>query len=141
MLANENKTKVLIVDDDTAFSFLIAETLLKHDFEVAETHSGIESCEKLTSIAPDMIILDVLKPEQDGYETCHTIRQRAQFKQTPILMMTRLDDELAAQSSYLAGATGYIGKPFAFKAFLYLVNNMLKNSEQTIQRAINEQTA
>jgi len=128
-LSTDEHYKILIVDDDTAFSFLIAESLLKNGFDVVEIHNGRECLEKLDSIAPDLIILDVLMPAPDGFDTCHAIRKTPAFVDIPILMMTRLDDALATQSAFLAGATGYIGKPFDFDSLLLSVAKLLHNQQ------------
>jgi diguanylate cyclase (GGDEF)-like protein len=127
----QKKTKVLVVDDDFSFSFLVAESLLKQGFDVYEVDNGIECLEMLDEILPDLIILDVIMPIQDGYVTCQEIRSQANFKLTPILMMTGLEDEASIQAAYLSGATDFIAKPFNFSLFLQRVSYILRNSQIT----------
>lgn len=130
-ISNDHNTKILIVDDDFSFSFLVAEALLQQGFEVEEIDNGIECVERVEEIAPDLIILDVLMPIQDGYETCKAIRHLANFKLTPILMMTGLEDEASIKAAYESGATDFIAKPFNQSLFLQRVQYILRNSSLT----------
>lgn len=137
-------TKVLIVDDDLSLSFLVSEALQGAGFTVEEVDSGEACLEQVDAIAPDIILLDVLMPGIDGYEVCKKLREKPQFSHAPILMMTGMDDELSVQSSFMAGATDFIAKPFNMNLFLqrltYITRNghvtkELVNSERRLEQA------
>jgi len=124
-------SKVLIVDDDMSLSFLISEALQGADFVVEELHSGEECIEQADEIAPDIVLLDVLMPGIDGYEVCRQLRKKSQFMHTPILMMTGMDDELSVQSSFMAGATDFIAKPFNITLLLQRIAYIARNGRVT----------
>ncbi|MCG6202227.1 response regulator [Psychromonas antarctica] len=133
-----NNKQILVVDDDQAIRELLAEYLSKHNFEVITAHDGIEMDNQLLTNVPDLIILDIMLPGDDGFTLCQRIRQSSNV---PIIMLTANSDELDRILGLEIGADDYIGKPFSprelqarIKALLRRTNfakDSLKNAEKT----------
>ena len=81
----ENRYKVLIADDDAHISELIALYMEKEGYETLEAHTGREAIESFKEHDPDIVLLDIMMPDTDGYQVCREIRQMGQ---TPIIMIS-----------------------------------------------------
>ena len=81
----ENRYKVLIADDDAHISELIALYMEKEGYETIEAHTGREAIESFKEHDPDIVLLDIMMPDTDGYQVCREIRQMGQ---TPIIMIS-----------------------------------------------------
>lgn len=103
--------KILIVDDDIESLKLIGLMLQRHGFTVFAANSGIQALAKIKAEPPDLVILDVMMPDMNGYEVCKRIRAMPELRQIPILMFTAktlIDDKVAG---FEAGADDYLTKP------------------------------
>jgi PAS domain S-box-containing protein len=124
-----NKTiLVLIVDDDATMRLLMRHTLKKAGFDTIEAADGQPAIELFQTHQPDIILLDVLMPEMDGFKTCHAIRQLPEGKHVPILLVTGLDDMESINNAYEAGATDFITKPITFPLLSHRVRYVLRSS-------------
>ena len=101
---------VLLVDDDEVNLLLTAIALRERSFHVVEVLSGREALAALDRRVPDVIVLDALMPEQDGFEVCRSIRLRLGCESVPVLLLTGLDDEASIDRAYDAGATDFFVK-------------------------------
>ncbi len=81
---------ILIVDDEEAITRALMALFQSAGFETAVVHSGQEALQSLTAKMPDLLVLDVMMPEIDGYEVCRRIREQAEY--IPILMLTAKDE-------------------------------------------------
>jgi CheY-like chemotaxis protein len=81
-------------------------------YEVVEAHDGLDALEKLERAEPDFIVLDVMMPLMDGFETCRAIRNNANFRDIPILFLSARRSTQAIKEGYGAGANLYLTKPF-----------------------------
>ncbi len=106
------KTTLLIVDDDLEICRLIQKSLPNDLYEVIIAVDSNSAIEAFRSFRPDLIMLDVLLPDVDGYETCRRIRNIETERQTPLVFMTSLDDIDSIDKAYEAGATDFLVKPF-----------------------------
>ncbi|RZJ07742.1 MAG: EAL domain-containing protein [Rubrivivax sp.] len=104
------RPRVLLVDDDEVNLLLTAAALRERGFEVTEAPSGAEALAQLSMRAPDVVVLDALMPELDGFETCALLRATPGFESLPVLMLTGLDDEASINRAYQAGATDFFVK-------------------------------
>lgn len=87
---------ILAVDDDPG-TLLLAETFFASEgYAVATALSGADALARIDEIAPDIILLDIIMPGMDGFEVCREIRRRPRFKNTPIIVLTSLDENLSA---------------------------------------------
>src|SRR6185312_17126551 len=82
----------LVVDDDPMMRLLIRQTLERAGFACHEAANGAQATERFDAIRPDIVLMDVMMPEMDGYEACRRLRTHASGTMVPILMLTGLDD-------------------------------------------------
>ena len=102
---------VLVIEDDKMQRFLYREALEPAGFEIVEADSGRTAIAIFGEVSPDVVLLDVLMPEMNGFDTCRAIRAMPIGTTTPILMATGLDDIESIELAYQAGATDFISKP------------------------------
>jgi CheY-like chemotaxis protein len=106
--------RALVIDDEPDFRFLL-QTFLEHSgvpFDVTTAANGKDALECTEQLLPDLILLDIMMPEMDGFEVCKRLRSNMRTAFVPILMLTALDDAANRTRGYLAGTDDYIGKPF-----------------------------
>ena len=103
--------RVLVIDDDQGIRLLTRRMLTTLGCESFEAANGIEGESKVTELKPDLVLLDIMMPIQDGYETCEKIR--AQGYVGPIIMISSLQEEREKSRTQEAGANAYIQKPLA----------------------------
>ena len=120
-----NNKQVLVVDDDQAIRELLAEYLSKNNFEVITAHDGREMDQKLSVHNPDLIILDIMLPGDDGFVLCQRIRQTSNV---PIIMLTANSDEMDRILGLEIGADDYIGKPFSPRELLARIKALLRRT-------------
>jgi PAS domain S-box-containing protein len=101
---------VLLVDDDGVARLLTASALAERGFRVIEAASGKAALEHFVADAPDIVVLDALMPELDGFATCERLRKLPGGEHVPVLMLTGLDDETSIARAYEAGATDFFVK-------------------------------
>lgn len=119
---------IQVVDDDFSTRLLMRASLEKAGFRVAEAENGLVAVAEFEKLQPDAILLDVLMPKLDGYDTCRTIRKFASGAHTPILMVTGLEDFDSIHRSFDSGATDFISKPINWPVLNYRVKYMLRAS-------------
>jgi len=103
--------KVLVVDDNET-NLAIVEEMLEHDYEVRTAHSCREALKVVQKFTPGVVLLDVMMPGIDGYETCRLLRAESRLRDTTIIMVSAKAMPSEQQSGYAAGADDYITKPF-----------------------------
>jgi len=119
---------VMVVDDDQAVRLLARETLEYSGFTVREAETGEQALEAFEVYAPDIVLLDVVMPGIDGFSVCSAIRHTVSGRDTPVLMMTGLEDLESIDCAYEAGATDFITKPINWHILGHRVNYMLRAS-------------
>jgi len=106
-----NKFRVLVVDDEHDV-LTVLRLALSTQYEVVEAHDGLDALEKLDRAEPDFVVLDVMMPLMDGYETCRAIRNSAKSRDLPVLFLSAKRTTQAIKEGYGAGANLYLTKPF-----------------------------
>ncbi|MCP4700827.1 MAG: response regulator [Gammaproteobacteria bacterium] len=124
---------VLVVDDDFSMRLLMRETLEQNGFRVEEAEDGVPALEMFKSKQPDILLLDVMMPEMDGFTVCTELRKTPAGRHIPILLVTGLDDVESINRAYEAGATDFITKPITWPLLSYRVRYVLRAS-QAIER-------
>lgn len=123
-----NKTKILIVDDDTNIAELIALYLQKEGYDTQEVYTGKKAVEAFSNYSPNLVLLDVMLPEMDGYDVCKEIRKTSKV---PIIMLTAKCDVFDKVLGLELGADDYIVKPFDPKELIARVKAVLRRSIAT----------
>ena len=125
--------KVLLVDDDEVNLLLTAIALRERGFQITEARSGAEGLELMVEHAPDIIVLDAMMPELDGFETCTRLRETPGFESTPVLMLTGLDDEASITRAYQVGATDFFVKSTQWSLLAGRLRYLLRSSRTRIE--------
>lgn len=102
---------VLVVDDDALMRSMAVRTLIHAGLRAEGVASGEEALERLPSLAPSLVLLDVVMPGLSGYEVCERVRALPQGRNLPIIMLTGLNEIESIEQAYRAGATDFIAKP------------------------------
>ena len=106
------RRKILVVEDDPDQLEVIRFNLKNAGFAVGTAGNGIDALKKAHSLSPDLIILDVMMPELDGFAVCETLRENNATATVPILMLTGLCSHISRLVGFESGATDYLIKPF-----------------------------
>ncbi|MEA1973010.1 MAG: response regulator [Candidatus Cloacimonadota bacterium] len=104
--------KILIVDDNDVNRILLQHTFEDEEYEIFESESGYEALEIVKNKAIDIILLDVMMPGMDGYETCQRIKTNPQSHDIPIIFITALNDKESKLKGLNLGGVDFISKPF-----------------------------
>jgi len=113
-MAREVKlTRVLVVEDDVDIQKVIRMSLkMRGVAEIVLVEGGAECFERLSSFAPDVILLDVMMPHLDGYEICRRLKQDAATRAIPVVFLTARVQKADRERGMKLGALGYLTKPF-----------------------------
>ena len=117
---------VLVADDDVASRLLACEVLKRAGLRVIEAGNGREALLRFGESAPQIVLLDVMMPEMDGYEACAALRAMPGGQTVPILMLTGLDDVDSINRAYEVGATDFAIKPIKWLILAHRVRYMLR---------------
>ncbi len=117
--------RILVVEDDPDQVELLRFNLKRAGFSVGTAADGIEGLKKARSIAPDLILLDLLLPELNGFAVCEILRRDPATAAIPILVLTALSSSFSRLVGLEAGAHDYLTKPFSPKVLLTRINQLL----------------
>ncbi len=118
-------TKILVIEDDRNISDLLQLYLEKEGYTVSTAPDGRQGMNKFHSFQPDLVLLDIMMPVMNGWETCRAIRAEAQ---TPIIMLTAKSETDDKVMGLKAGADDYIAKPFEMKEVLARIEAILRRT-------------
>ena len=104
------KPRVLIVDDSPTYRLWL-EMMLQHRYEVFTAEDGEAALRCGASVQPDLILLDVVMPKLDGLSACRALRERAETRTTPIILVTSQNEEWDVEAGFTSGCTDYVMKP------------------------------
>jgi DNA-binding response OmpR family regulator len=119
------KTKVLVIDDDTAMTDLFKLTLGPKGFDVITANSAADGIAAIKQHHPDVVVLDLLMPGEDGWETCGSIRK---FSNVPILVLSALSSPGLTTRLLDAGADDYLIKPVSTRMLIAQINKLCRRS-------------
>ncbi len=120
------RRKILVVDDEERMARFIRMNLEHDGFQVAEAFSGKEAIQRLRDFTPDLILLDVMMPDLDGFETLETIRE---ISNVPVIMLTAKGEEDDRVRGLELGADDYIVKPFSTRELVSRMKSVLRRTE------------
>ena len=116
---------ILVVDDSPTVRKLISGKLEKCGHEVVCANDGVEAMERLESLVPDLVLLDINMPRMDGYQVCKLIRSNDATKNVAVVMISGKDGFFDKVRGRMAGTTGYITKPFGPETLMKAVEMYL----------------
>lgn len=120
---------ILIVDDNKLNIQILSDILKSESYRIALARSGKMALEFVEMKKPDLILLDIMMPEMDGFEVCRRLKSSSETKNIPIIFISGLDKSEDIVKGFEAGAVDYIVKPFQKEVVLARVNTHLKLSE------------
>lgn len=123
-----DQAKVLLVDDDEVTLLLCSIALRERGFQVMEASSGAKALQSLADYLPDVVVIDALMPDMDGFQMCEALRSIPGYESLPVLMMTGLDDEASIERAYQAGATDFFVKSNQWGLLVGRLRYLLRSS-------------
>jgi DNA-binding response OmpR family regulator len=121
---NPPSSKILVVEDDRSIRLGLEDTLRAKGYEVQSTASGLEALEKLPALRPDLVVLDIMLPDIEGFEVCRRIKALSPHQ--AVIMLTARASELDRVRGLEIGADDYITKPFSLMELLARVQAVLR---------------
>ncbi|TBU89009.1 response regulator [Phytopseudomonas dryadis] len=126
---------ILLVDDDQEIRELLHTYLSRTGFQVTTVADGAEFRRGLAEHNADLVILDVMLPDEDGFSLCRWVREHQRFAQVPIIMLTASSDEADRVIGLELGADDYLGKPFSPRELLARIKALLRRAHFSQERA------
>ena len=119
-------TTILLIDDDPMITEPLQRILIKNNYQVLVKHNGREGLQMALQGKPDLVILDVLLPEMDGWTLCRALRTQSMV---PILILTAQAEETDRILALEVGADDYLSKPFSVRELLARIHALLRRIE------------
>jgi len=117
--------KVLVVDDDPYILMSLEFLMKKNGYDVMVARNGTEALDIVGKQMPDIVLLDIMMPDVDGYEICRYIKKTVKLKHTKIVFMSAKSKEADIQKGYDLGAALYITKPFSTRELVKQIKELL----------------
>ncbi len=149
-----DRLSILVVDDEPTIRLLLRVAMQKEGFRVIEASNGIECLNRFKQERPDIVLLDAVMPEMDGFSCCATLqdisdklRSSSEEKASvPILMITSLDDSQSVEQAFAAGASDYVTKPIHWALLRHRVRGLRdsikrQQAETQIKKSLKEKEA
>lgn len=122
--------KILVVDDDPDILELLRYNLKKEGYSVMVESNGKKALETAKTFIPDLVLLDIMMPDQDGVETCRQMRDIPELYNAFILFLTARSEEYSEVAAFDIGADDYITKPIKPRALMSRISAMFRRGEQ-----------
>lgn len=119
---------ILVVEDSATQRQMIADFLEDSDFQVKIARNGVEALQRLRDSSPDVVLLDVLMPEMNGYEVCRRIKNDPKTQDIPVIMCSAKITQVDRYWGMKIGADAYIGKPFKQNELIETIERFLDNN-------------
>lgn len=133
--------RILLVDDDPTNLFLLEDLLVSEGYIPLPASSGAEALELARRSSPDLILLDVMMPEMDGFEVCSRLREDEKLQTLPVIFVTALDDDQSRLRGLELMGDDYLTKPIDSKLLLAKIASILRLSQMRSRRSRQQVTA
>ncbi len=137
--ASTDNATILIVDDNPTNISVLLEYLQQNGFKVLVARDGMRAIKQVNKARPDLILLDVVMPGLDGFDTCRLLKENVDTRDIPVIFMTALSDMTDKMNGFAVGAVDYVIKPFQQEEVLARVNTHL--TLQKLQQELRETNA
>ena len=121
--------KILIVDDDIHATTLLEKVLAIKGHDATSVNESSETIKVANSTSPDLILLDLMMPEPNGFEVCKMLRADPTYAKIPIVIVTAMDDNESKETAYGAGANDYLIKPFRIDALAEAIEALIGKTD------------
>jgi DNA-binding response OmpR family regulator len=118
--------KILIVDDEPNIVMSLEFLMRKNRFDVFIARNGMEAMDLLAREVPDLILLDIMMPDVDGYEICQYVRENDRFDNSKVVFLSAKSKQSDIEKGYALGADLYVTKPFSTRDLLQNVKQLLE---------------
>lgn len=125
MIANRTKNKILVIDDHQANVLLMTKILEKYNFEVYSSVSCNNVMDLIQNHQPDLILLDIMMPDTDGIEMLRILKNSAESKYIPVVIVSAKTDTQIVELVMKIGAVDFVKKPISIEYLLKVVNKLL----------------
>src|SRR6516165_8135431 len=132
-------SRILVVDDTPANIQVLSSTLKEKGYQISVATNGKQAFDVLARVRPDLILLDVMMPELDGFETCRRLKASNDWRDIPIIFLTAKNEVADIVKGFEAGAVDYVAKPFNVHELLARVNTHLTMDQ--LRRTLSEKNA
>ena len=130
-MSDKHSHKVLVVDDDSDILELLKYNLEKEGYNVKTAEDGEKAVKLAKSFQPELILLDIMMPNQDGVETCRQLRELPEVSNTHITFLTARAEEYSEVAAFDAGADDYISKPIKPRALMSRVSALFRKEKKS----------
>ncbi|GHA71739.1 response regulator transcription factor [Pontibacter akesuensis] len=120
----KEKLKVLVVDDEPSILLPLEFLMRKNGYQVFIARNGTEAIESVNKELPQVVVLDIMMPDVDGYEVCRHIRQKEEMKGAKVIFLSAKTKEADVKKGYAVGADLYIPKPFSTRFLMEKIKEM-----------------
>jgi len=127
---------VLIVEDEKDQNEMLAQLVSRRGFDVVQTYTGKEGVEKARAKPPDLLLLDLMLPDIDGFEVCESLRSNRETNLIPIVMATALAEARHQERGYRVGANAYVIKPYTKTQIYDAIDKALAWKEEMVRGKI-----
>lgn len=129
-MGNKANHRILVVDDDTDICELLKYNLEKEGYEVKVAHDGKKAVEVAKKFLPELTLLDIMMPIQDGVETCRQMREIPELTGSYIMFLTARSEEYSEVAAFDVGADDYINKPIKPRALMSRINAIFRRDQK-----------
>ncbi|RDV14605.1 response regulator [Pontibacter diazotrophicus] len=124
MKQEKEKLKILVVDDEPSILMPLEFLMRKNGFQVFIARNGTEAMESVNSELPQVVVLDIMMPDVDGYEVCRRIREKKEMSGAKVIFLSAKTKEADIKKGYAAGADLYIPKPFSTRFLMEKIKEL-----------------
>ncbi|WOK06851.1 response regulator transcription factor [Imperialibacter roseus] len=139
-MGNKQSQKVLVVDDEADILELLKYNLAKEGYDVKTSLDGRKAVEIAKTYHPDLILLDIMMPHQDGVETCRQLREIPELNNSFVIFLTARSEEYSEVAAFDIGADDYITKPIKPRALMSRINALFRRDSKK-KKDINQVSA
>jgi two-component system alkaline phosphatase synthesis response regulator PhoP len=130
------KGRILVVDDEIYIVHILDFSLGMEGYEVVTALDGEQALERVAEQKPDLIVLDIMMPKLDGYETCKVLKSREETKDIPVILLSAKGRNVDQKTGFEVGADDYITKPFSPRKLVERINAILgQPNRQDVEQA------
>jgi len=125
-----SRGRILVVDDEIYIVHILDFSLGMEGYEVVTALDGEQALEKVRECRPDLIVLDIMMPKMDGYETCKALKSDKETADIPVILLSAKGRNVDQQTGFEVGAEDYITKPFSPRKLVDRINAILNQHRE-----------